>query len=94
MNGVAERRRADKQIQMRVNQQVRDLIDRAAAATGKSRSEFMLDSARATATDVLLDQRLFELDPAQWDELIAALDQSPRPNAALKALMKSSAPWE
>lgn len=94
MSGVAERRRADKQIQMRVNQQVRDLIDQAAAATGKSRSEFVLDSARAKATDVLLDQRIVLLGEEQAEALAAVLANPPRPNAALKALMRTRPPWE
>ena len=46
-------------INIRAKKNQRDLIDRAADLQGKSRSEFMLDSAQKTAQDVLLDQRFF-----------------------------------
>ena len=49
-------------INIRAKKNQRDLIDRAADLQGKSRSEFMLDSAQKTAQDVLLDQRFFGLD--------------------------------
>jgi uncharacterized protein (DUF1778 family) len=54
--------RRDTVINVRVSRVLRDLIDRAADAIGKSRTEFILESARAHAVDVLLDQRLFTLD--------------------------------
>ena len=81
-------------INLRVPQVTRQLIDTAAAAVGKSRTEFMLESARQQAIDVLLDQRLFVLNPEQHDAFTEALDNPPMPNAALKKLMSSKSPWE
>lgn len=81
-------------INLRVTPQVRELIDTAAAALGKSRTEFMLDSARRQAIDVLLDQRLFVLDAGQHDAFMKVLDNPPPPNARLKKLLASKAPWE
>jgi len=81
-------------INLRVPQVTRQLIDTAAAAVGKSRTEFMLESARQQAIDVLLDQRLFVLNPEQHDAFMEALDNPPMPNAALKKLMSSKSPWE
>jgi uncharacterized protein (DUF1778 family) len=81
-------------INLRVPTVTRQLIDTAAAAVGKSRTEFMLESARQHAIDVLLDQRLFVLDPEQHDAFMQALDNPPKPNAALKKLMSSKSPWE
>lgn len=94
MAATVQRARANRQMQIRVQEQMRDLIDRAAALEGKSRSEFVIESAHIRATNVLLDQRFFQLGADQWDELIAVLDQPPKPNAALKSLMQSKAPWE
>lgn len=91
---VAVAEKADKTIPMRVQESVRDLIDQAAAVSGKSRTEFILDAARERATDVLLDQRLFKLNEEQWDALMEALAKPPKPNAALRKLMRSKAPWE
>jgi uncharacterized protein (DUF1778 family) len=81
-------------INLRVSQTTRQLIDDAAAVEGKTRTEFMLESARLHAIDVLLDQRLFGLDAAQHKAFTAALDNPPLPNAALKKLLSSKAPWE
>ena len=92
MAAVAER--AEKTIPMRVKPAIRDLIDRAAALSGKSRTEFILDAARERATDVLLDQRVFQLTEEEWDSLMATLARPPKPNAALRKLFKSKAPWE
>ena len=42
-------------INLRIGDERRALIDRAAEATGKDRTEFMLDAATREATTVLLD---------------------------------------
>jgi uncharacterized protein (DUF1778 family) len=81
-------------INLRVPQPTRDLIDTAAAAIGKSRTEFMLESARRHAIDVLLDQRIFVLNPQQHRAFMAVLDNPPKPTAALKKLLSSRSPWE
>ncbi len=94
MVAAAQKQKADSNIPMRVKHAVRELIDRAAALSGWSRTEFILDAARERATDVLLDQRVFQLDEQEWDSLTAALARPPKPNAALRKLLRSNAPWE
>jgi uncharacterized protein (DUF1778 family) len=81
-------------INLRATRQTRELIDTAAAVVGKSRTEFMLESARRHAIDVLLDQRLFVLDADQHDAFVKVLENPPPPNAQLKRLLSSKAPWE
>ena len=92
MSTVRERR--DTTINLRLPEKVKGLIDEAAAALGKTRTEFVIESAQQHAVDVLLDQRLFTLEPPQWDAFMAALDNPPPPNDALKRLMAQKAPWE
>jgi uncharacterized protein (DUF1778 family) len=92
------RRRRDSRrerctINLRVSEKTRYLIDSAAAVAGKSRTEFMLDSARQHAIDVLLDQRLFVLEPDQYDAFVAALDNPPPPDEKLIALMRRKPLW-
>lgn len=87
------RAKADTSITMRIPIQTRELIDSAAASVGKSRTEFMLDSARQHAVDVLLDRRVFNLDADASEALAAALANPVEPNAALRALMKKDSPW-
>ena len=86
--------RADTLLSMRVPTTTRELIDTAAAALGKSRTEFVLDSARQHAVDVLLDQRVFNLDERQSAAFARALAAPVEPNAALRALMKTNLPWQ
>jgi uncharacterized protein (DUF1778 family) len=81
-------------INLRIEPRTRDLIDAAAGILGKSRTEFMLDSARRDAVDILLDQRLFVLEPARFDAFVAALDKPPSPTPKLKALMKRRPAWD
>jgi uncharacterized protein (DUF1778 family) len=81
-------------IHIRAPQQTKDLIDTAARAVGKTLSEFVLDSARQQAIDVLLDQRLFVLDADKYDAFVSALDNPPPAGPALKALMKRRPLWQ
>jgi uncharacterized protein (DUF1778 family) len=86
--------RRDAVINVRLTTKLRDLIDRAADVVGKTRSDFILESARKHAIDVLLDQRLFSLDSKQYDEFLRVLDEPLEPNVRLKQLLASKSPWE
>lgn len=70
------------------------LIDRAAEALGRNRSDFMLETACREATAVLLDRRLFLLDEPAYQRFTAALDETPAENPRLRRLLASKAPWE
>lgn len=90
----ADKQTRDVTINIRVKQHQRDLIDQAAEIQGKSRSEFMLESAYQRAKDVLLDQTFFELDEAKFKQFVELLDAPPSPNEKLQALLTTKAPWE
>ena len=81
-------------INLRIGTETRRLIDAAAAVVGKTRTEFMIESARQAAIDVLLDQRLFVLDPARYDAFVRALDNPPAPGPKLRALLRRRPAWE
>ena len=81
-------------INLRTDATSRDLIDRAAEALGKNRSEFMLEAARREATAVLLDRRLFLIDDRAFRRFIAALDAPPAENPRLRRLLRTRPPWE
>jgi uncharacterized protein (DUF1778 family) len=81
-------------INLRIETRTRQLIDEAAALLGKTRTEFMIESARALAIDVLLDQRLFVLDAARYDAFVDALDNPPAPGPRLRALLQRTPAWE
>ncbi len=86
--------RRDAVINLRIPVAIRNLIDKAAATVGKTRTEFVVESAKKHAIDVLLDQRLFELSESQWAAFMHTLDNPPLPNQQLKQLMARKAPWE
>jgi uncharacterized protein (DUF1778 family) len=81
-------------INLRIEAGTRQLIDDAAALLGKTRTEFMIESARLQAIDVLLDQRLFALDSARFDAFMDALDNPPPPGPKLKALLGRTPAWK
>ncbi|WP_292258417.1 DUF1778 domain-containing protein [Brevundimonas sp.] len=80
-------------INLRIESQTRQLIDDAAAILGKTRTEFMIETARRQAIDVLLDQRLFVLDSGQYDAFVHALDNPPAPGPKLRSLLRRTPAW-
>lgn len=94
MSTTADRPKADTSITMRLPLQTRELIDRAAATVDKTRTEFVIESARQRAVDVLLDQRVFHLNAEASEAFAQVLDKPPAPVEALRRLMESKAPWE
>ena len=94
---VAERSSAAEtkgSINLRIEANTRQLIDDAAAVLGKTRTEFMVESARRQAIDVLLDQRLFVLDCERYDTFMHALDNPPAPGSKLRSLLRRVPAWQ
>src|SRR5882672_7093135 len=89
-----ERGPRDVSINLRANRRQRALIDRAAEALGKNRSDFMLEAACREAGTVLADRRFFLLDERTYKRFTAALDKTPADNPRLRRLLASRAPWE
>jgi len=83
-----------KTINIRAQQRQCDLIDQAAALLGKTRSDFMLETACREAEAVLLDRRVFHLDEEAWPRFNELLDAPPRDLPRLRELLSARAPWE
>lgn len=81
-------------INMRVEPSQHALLTRAAALLHKDRSAFILDVACREAENVLLDQRLFQLNEQEFAAFEAALEAPVTESANLKKLKKAKAPWE
>ncbi len=81
-------------LNIRIKPGLRGLIDRAAALTGKNRTDFVLEAARLAAEDALLDRTVFAVDPKAYAEFLARLDAPPHPNERLRRSLKIPAPWE
>lgn len=80
-------------VNLRVRDDVRVLIDRAAKAHGKTRSDFMIDAARRAAEDAVLDQTLIQVDPESYAQYLAILDQPPTGDG-FERLMNAPKPWQ
>ena len=83
---------ATRAVNLRVREDIRDLIDHAARVHGKSRSDFMIDAARRAAEEALLDQTLVRVDAETYAQFIAVLDQPPT-SAGYARLMAAKIPW-
>ncbi|MEQ1653064.1 MAG: DUF1778 domain-containing protein [Hyphomicrobium sp.] len=79
---------------MRIKPDERGLIDRAAQAAGKTRTDFVLDAARRAAVEALTERTLFSVDAATYAKFVAALDAAPLPNDKLRKTMQTTAPWQ
>jgi uncharacterized protein (DUF1778 family) len=64
------------------------MIRRAAANSGVSYTDFILDAATEKATEVLADHRLFMVGSSQWDRFVSALEAPATPVPALVALFR------
>ncbi len=81
-------------INMRVEPSQHALLTKAAALLHKDRSAFILDVACREAENVLLDQRLFQLNDSDFEAFEAAFSAPIPENAKLKALLNEPSPWE
>ena len=84
----------DAAINLRARPEQRELIDQAAHALGKNRSDFMLEAACDRAQSVLLDQVFFKLDAARFKRFMQQLDVNTGANDGLKRLMEVAPPWK
>lgn len=94
MATVLDRAKADATIQVRLPQHMKNLINTAAETVGKTLSTFVLESASQQAMDVLLDQRVFNLNAEASEEFASALQAPAQPTSQLRELLASKSPWE
>lgn len=81
-------------LNLRIAPAERNLIDRAAASAGKTRTDFVLEAARRAAEETLLDRALMMVSPKAYEDFLARLDRPARPNERLKRTMRTKAPWQ
>ena len=81
-------------LNLRIKPEERNLIDRAAKARGKNRTDFMLEAARSAAEEVLLDQVMITASAEAYAAFLARLDMPPQPNERLRKTIQTPAPWD
>ena len=80
-------------LNMRIQPDLRTLIDRAAEVTGKNRTDFVLDAARQAAQTALLDQVHVQLKPEAYAAFVARLDAPPQVNECLRKTLQTPSVW-
>jgi len=70
------------------------LIDRAAAAQGKNRTDFILEAACIAAEEVIQDHAKLPVTHEAYQALLEPLGLPPKPNERLRKTMRTPAPWD
>jgi uncharacterized protein (DUF1778 family) len=90
---TAAKSAARETLNIRIPAAERNLIDRAARSSGKTRTDFILGAARRAAEEALLDRVLLLTSPARFEKFLALLDQPAKSNARLRRSMKTPPAW-
>ena len=93
MSTPADTQSKPETLTIRMGAEERNLIERAAKASGKNRNDFIRDALLHAAGDALLDQINIIATPEAYAEFLAKLDMPPAPNAQLLNTMQAKAPW-
>lgn len=78
---------------LRVSQEQRSLLQRAAEVAHMSLKDFVLDRACVEAEQTLREQGLFMVSEAQHHALINLLAEPEQPNPGLIDLFSHTSPW-
>jgi uncharacterized protein (DUF1778 family) len=81
-------------LNLRIQPEVRDLIDHAARTQGKNRTDFILEAAMRAAEAALVDRALIRLQPEDWDAFLSRLEKPPEANERLRRTMHAPSPWK
>jgi uncharacterized protein (DUF1778 family) len=84
---MAARTTRTEKLDLRLTRAAKQALQAAAAATRRSVSEFVLESALARADEALADRRTFGLTADQWRAFMAALDAPPRTLPRVRRLL-------
>lgn len=79
---------------MRVADDVDEIVRLAAQQTDQPLTDFVVQAARVVAEDMLADRRVFRLDKAEWDEFVEILDRPARPVPELARLLSSASMFD
>ena len=77
-----------EKLDLRLAPGAKQTLQRAAAAAQRSVTDFVLESALASAAETLTDRQSFQLDPGQWEVFVAALDAPPQVHPRLTRLLQ------
>jgi uncharacterized protein (DUF1778 family) len=82
-----------ERVDLRMTPAAKRTLQRAAAVTNKTLTEFLLDTGLNAALDTLADRKVFQLDDKRWAAFMAALAAPPRNNPRLRKLLARKPAW-
>ncbi len=94
MTMLSEQKSRRETLNIRIRPEEKNLIDRAAQARGQNRTDFVLDAARRSAEDVLLDRTILIVNQEAYEKWLVLLDAPPQPNERLRRSLETPTPWE
>jgi len=77
----------ESRLAVRLTGEQREQIDQAAAAEGRSVTDFAIAALSERAGHVLADRRIFPIDGARWERFVELLDQPVRSLPRLAELL-------
>lgn len=78
----------DERIDLRLPSEAKRLISRAAAYEGTTLSAFLVSAAKERARELVAEHEVVTLTSADWEALIAAIDNTEKPRPRLAAAAK------
>lgn len=84
----------ENQINIRATDEERAVIDYAASLVNKNRTDFIIELAYQEAQNIILDQRLFVLDDAQYADFITQLEAPVQNREGRERLMAVNPKWK
>jgi uncharacterized protein (DUF1778 family) len=92
MNELNEAR--SERVDLRMTPAAKQTLQKAAAVSNKTLTEFLLDTGLNAAFDTLADRRVFQLDQKRWQAFMAALAAPPKNNPRLRKLLTRRPAWD
>lgn len=83
----------ESRLAVRLTGEQRERIDQAAAAEGRTVTDFAIAALSERAEHVLADRRIFPIDRAQWNRFVELLDQPVRSLPRLAELLARDPGW-
>ena len=83
-----------EKLDLRLTPAAKQMLYSAAAATQRSVSEFVLESALARAEETLSDRRHFGLSAEKWEAFLKALDAPTRSHTRIERLLREPSAFE
>lgn len=87
-------RRKEHPLSMRLPDADIAIIDRAAVARGRSRTDFVREAAVRAAEEVLMESQVFRMSANGFVQFIKQLDAPATPVPEMVQLARRVAPWE